>query len=250
MLSEAATYLGHGVRVLMLENIAGPYFVRGEQPPVIYWVMRSLAQRLRAEYPNILLGIQVLAYSDDLAMDIACKCGLNFIRCESSLFEGIRPEGRIPNQGNLAKLYYSRQLLAAEIGDNHSEPQVFVDIHKKHTVFTDELNSLDVWLDNILFQKLEGIIITGKQTGCPVDEKELIQTREAVENVQSKTAMTLGKSWSPQLWVGSGVSAENIGMCKTYADGVIVGSSLKKNGYWECPLDEDRLERFVDAWKE
>jgi uncharacterized protein len=248
MSREAETYLRHGVGALMLENVAAPYFVRGEQPPVIYWVMRTLAECLRAEYPDVKIGIQILAHSDDWAMDIACRCGLDFIRCESALFEGLRPEGRTPNHGNLAQLYMMRQRLLAESGDDRREPQVYVDLQKKHTAFPAELQSLDVWLENILFQKLEGLVITGRGTGCPVDERDLKKAREAIEEAKAKTSTILGQPWVSPLLVGSGACVENIGMCKQYADGVIVGSSLKRHGYWECPLDEERITRFMDAW--
>jgi len=109
MLVEASIYMKCGCRTLMTENVAAPYFVRNQQPLIIYWVMRALSDRLRAEYPDAKLGTQVLAYSDDWAMDIACRSGLDFIRCESAFFEGLRPEGRTPNHGNLAKLYMQRQ---------------------------------------------------------------------------------------------------------------------------------------------
>ncbi len=248
LLAEAALYRQHGFHALMIENVAGPYFVRGGQPAVLYWVMQALAERLRGEHPGVPIGIQVLAYSDDWAMDIACRSGLDFVRCESALFEGLRPEGRAPNRGNLAKLYMARQQLLANLGEDHTEPQVYVDLHKKHTVFSGGLEPLDPWLENILFQKLEGIIITGKATGSEVAEADLRQAREAVEKVKAQTSATLGRAWAPPLLVGSGVTSENLSLCARYADGVIVGSSLKQGGYWENPLDEERVEKLAEAW--
>ncbi len=248
MLEAAYLYKASGFNALMLENVAAPYFVRGDQPPVVYWVMFALANRLRATFPKIRLGIQVLAYSDDWAMDIACRCSVDFIRCESALFEGVRPEGRAPNHGNLAKLYMMRNKLMVEIGGNGAGPQVYVDIQKKHTVFMSALDSLGVWLDNIQFQKLEGIVVTGRATGQPVEENDLRRTREAIEKVKAESQAAVGLVWAPALIVGSGVSADNIGMCKRYADAAIVGSSLKRNGYWECQLDQERVKRFMEAW--
>jgi predicted TIM-barrel enzyme len=125
---------------------------------------------------------------------------------------------------------------------------VFVDVQKKHTVFPEELDPLGLWLENILFQKLEGIVITGKATGQPVEESDLRQTREAIDKAKAETLAAVGIEWSPQLIVGSGASVANIPMCKRYADAVIVGSSLKKNGYWENPLEEDRVKRFMETW--
>ena len=251
MLAEADIYIRHGFGALMLENVAAPYFVRGEQPSVIYWVMRALAVHLREKYQGIQMGIQILAHSDDWAMDIACRCGLDFIRCESALFEGVRPEGRSQNHGNLAKLYMVRQMLLNEAGSEHREPQVYVDIHKKHTIFARELSSLDVWLENILFQKIEGIIVTGKATGCPVDEHDIRQAREAIEKAKAISAENIGITLAPPLLiVGSGVSQDNIKLCNQYADAVIVGSSLKKNDYWENTVDENRVRCFVEVWHE
>jgi len=125
---------------------------------------------------------------------------------------------------------------------------VYVDLHKKHTVFADSLNSLDLWLENILFQKIEGVVITGKATGQPVEENDLRRTRDAIEKAKAQSQAAVGMAWCPLLVIGSGASVDNISVCKRYADAVIVGSSLKKNGYWECPVEEYRVQRFMEAW--
>ncbi len=203
MLAETEILLDAGIGSLMLENVAAPYFVRREQPPVIYWVMRALAERLRSEHPNAVIGIQILAYSDDWAMDIACRCRFDFIRCESALFEGVRPEGRTPNTGNLAKLYMTRNMLMAQLGTDGTGPQVYVDVQKKHTVFMPGLDSLDVWLENTLFQKLEGVIITGRATGCPVEETDLRQAREAIEKAKADSLAAVGMACSAHWDKGS-----------------------------------------------
>ena len=48
--------------------------------------------------------------------------------------------------------------------------------------------------------------------------------------------------------VGSGITAKN---CKDYAvaDAWIVSSWVKKDGYWENPLDPKRLKELVTAHK-
>jgi predicted TIM-barrel enzyme len=248
MFDEAAIYERHRFKSLMLENIAAPYFVRGQQQPVIYWVMLALAEKMKEKYPSLQLGIQILACSDDWAMEIACRCGLDFLRSESALFEGLRPEGRTPNLGNLARLYMTRNMLMAALTKDRAGPKVYVDVEKKHTVFMAGLSSLDAWLENILFQKLEGVIVTGRATGCPVKETDLHQAREAIEKVKEQSCAAVGSAWTPLLIVGSGVSTRNAAMCKRYADAVIVGSSLKRQGYWECALDEERVQLFAETW--
>lgn len=248
MFAEAAIYAKNGVRAFILENVAAPYFARGRQPAAIYWAMRALAARLREEYPagDYEIGVQILAFSDDWAMDIACRAGLDFIRCESALFEGIRPEGRTPNAGNLARLYWRRQRWLHDYPETPVVPRVYVDLQKKHTVFIDELADLETWLSNIVFMKLEGVVVTGTGTGQPVQETDYSAARRAIDAVKALPYFP-GDLELPLL-AGSGVSVDNIELCKRYVDKVIVGSSLKEHGYWECPLSADRVARFMEAW--
>jgi predicted TIM-barrel enzyme len=247
--SEARCYQRNGVNQVIIENIAAPYFVRGAQPPVIYWCMRGLAELLKTSFPACKIGIQILACADHWAMEIACRTSLDFIRCESALFEGLRPEGPTVNEGNLARLYLMRNMLMAQLGQEGPGPQVYLDLQKKHTIFVPWLDSLEAWLENILFQKIEGIIITGRATGAPVSETDLRQARAAIESVKKQTTASVENPWCPPLVVGSGVSPDNIGMCKRYADALIVGSAVKAGGYWECPLDERKLQSLLASWQ-
>ena len=248
MLCEAELYFQNGADALMLENIAAPYFVRNEQPLVIIAVMSLLAKILRGTYPERRFGIQILAFGDDQAMEIALKNKFSFVRSESAIFEGLRPEGRTPNHGNLAKLYFRRNMATTLKNDNSQEPIVLVDFMKKHTVFNSELEKFEPWIENILFQKIEGIVITGAGTGCPVDEERMEIVRKKIDAIKVWTKESLHGIWRPRLFIGSGVSIHNLDVCKRYADGVIIGSSLKENGYWELPIDEKALKQFMEKW--
>jgi predicted TIM-barrel enzyme len=47
--------------------------------------------------------------------------------------------------------------------------------------------------------------------------------------------------------VGSGATWDNVPQLMEYADGVIVSSSLKRNGQIHQAIDPIRVSRFVDA---
>lgn len=47
--------------------------------------------------------------------------------------------------------------------------------------------------------------------------------------------------------LGSGTTAENITEFLRYADGAIVGSSLKVDGIAENPVDGERVKRYMEA---
>ena len=79
------------------------------------------------------------------------------------------------------------------------------------------------------------MIVTGASTGSAADLEELQKVREAVPQ-------------TPVL-VGSGVDTENIGTILDLADGVIVGTSLKKDGLVNSPVDIDRVRALVEIAK-
>ena len=80
---------------------------------------------------------------------------------------------------------------------------------------------------------LDGVIVTGSHTGVAADPEELKVVKDTV-NIP--------------VFIGSGVSAENISKFK-FADGLIIGSEFKKNGFWRNELDEDRIKQIVNANK-
>jgi predicted TIM-barrel enzyme len=50
--------------------------------------------------------------------------------------------------------------------------------------------------------------------------------------------------------MGSGTNADNIADFLQYADGAIVGSSLKVDGVMENPVDEARVRAYMAAVRE
>jgi hypothetical protein len=49
------------------------------------------------------------------------------------------------------------------------------------------------------------------------------------------------------LLVGSGVTAESVGELLSVADGVIVGTAVKRDGRLTDPVDPERVRRLVHA---
>ena len=76
----------------------------------------------------------------------------------------------------------------------------------------------------------DGVIVTGQNTGEPVDRKELDLVLKAV-NI-------------PVL-VGSGATVDNV-IQYLHCHAIIVGSYFKYNGLWCNDIDHDRVSRFMD----
>jgi predicted TIM-barrel enzyme len=156
----------------------------------------------------------------------------------------MRPDTINIISGTLKKTYLLRNYFNKEraIG-KENRPCIFVDLQKKHTVFPESLNNIESWLDNIRFMKIEGIILSGKYTGCSIDDEDFKRARVFVDRLK-----IAADPIDIPIIAGSGASVKNIVEYKKYCDAIIVGSSIKKNGNWESPIDELELKHFMDLY--
>ena len=260
-LSEVEIFVRNGVRVVELENVAAPYFVgMGSCPMEELLILYLVSREVRRKFPDLSIGVHVLSCNELEALPIALAVGASFIRSEATMFGGMRPEGQTTNSGNLARFFYLRHTLRGLLLPSSLQtqpwlahdchPKIWSDVQKKHTVFPSELLNLETWLHNITFMKLEGVIVTGAETGSDVDEKSLAATRKAVDAVMQWNSKTFSSSSSdltkklPRIPVvtGSGLAFD---MYRKYADFVIVGTALKVNKYWENDVDEDNVRQVM-----
>ncbi len=82
----------------------------------------------------------------------------------------------------------------------------------------------------------DGICVSGPMTGEPVSADDLRTVKEAVGQVP--------------VFINTGARRDNIADLIHYADGVIVGSSLKVDGKTWNPVDPHRVTEFMAALRE
>jgi uncharacterized protein len=89
---------------------------------------------------------------------------------------------------------------------------------------------------SVVFSSLpDGICVSGPMTGHPVQKEDLQTVREVINPVP--------------VFINTGAKRENIAELIQYADGVIVGSSLKFEGNTWNPVDKERVRLFMDILK-
>jgi predicted TIM-barrel enzyme len=81
---------------------------------------------------------------------------------------------------------------------------------------------------------VDGVIITSKFTGIQPDPSDFVKVR-SVTNLP--------------IFVGSGMTPENIGEFLTLADGFIVGSVFRKDGKFLEETDPERVSTFLKIYK-
>ena len=108
---------------------------------------------------------------------------------------------------------------------------VFADAHVKHgahAIVADR--SVAEMVRDVEFFDADAVICTGQRTGDAAAVDEIGTMRNAT---------------SLPLLVGSGVTPDNIATMLPLLDGVIVASSLKRDGVWWNPVEEARVAAFM-----
>jgi membrane complex biogenesis BtpA family protein len=171
------------------------------------------------------VGLQVLAGANQEAVAVAHAAGLDFVRAEGYAFAHVADEGFI--KSSAAELLRYRKLIGAE------RVQVWADVKKKHSAHAITADiSLGLTAETVEFMRGDAVIVTGNVTGDP---PKIEDVREAKSHCKLPVLL------------GSGVSPENLAGFYAAADGFIVGSYFKVDGYWENTVDPARVERFVAA---
>lgn len=223
-LHEARALCKGGVHGLMIENMHDTPFLRGGVGPEIVAAMAIIAREVKMQ-STLPCGVQVLAAANKEALAIARAAGLDFVRVEGFAFAHVADEGIIESSaGEL--LRYRRHIGAERV-------QVWADIKKKHSAHAITADiGIGLTAEAAEFMRADALIITGAMTG---DTPRLEEVAEAKEHC------------ALPVYLGSGVTTENLKRFYGAADGFVVGSHFKRNGIWSEPIDPKRVERFMTA---
>lgn len=224
---EAVIYQTAGVDMLAIENMHDVPYCNQHVGPEIVAAMAVIGYEIK-KTTNLPCGIQILAGANVEAIGVAHAAGLDFVRAEGFVFAHVADEGLIESQA--AKLLrYRRQIGADNI-------LVLTDIKKKHSshAITQDVDIAETARAAEFFLS-DGVIVTGVATGTTADLNELAQVKAQV---------------TIPVLVGSGVTLDNISAYLEIADGVIIGSYFKKQGYWAYPLVPNKVEQLMHKVKQ
>lgn len=222
---EAKIYETAGLDGIILENMHDLPYLNRQVGPEITAAMTSIATQIRKEI-KLPIGIQILAGANKQALAVAQAASLQFVRCEGFVFAHIADEGFM--HSDAGQLLRYRKLLEAE------DVAIFTDIKKKHSAhnLTSDVN-IEQTAKAAEFFLTDGVIVSGNSTG------------ETADIVELKTL----KHLSVPIFIGSGLTADNISQYWNLAQGFIVGSYFKKEGIWKNAIAPQRLQKFMQQVK-
>lgn len=210
-----------GIKTVIIENLFDiPYEHRPNLDTLIS--LAILFTRLKAE-TNISLGLNVQATDGIEEMTLATYLGADFIRAESFV------ETRITSSGIIQPMAPG---LMREKRRLNSKVRILADINVKHSNPVVE-QPLEALIQEAIEAGADGIILTGVVTG----KAPTAEDAKRFKSICGETA----------LFIGSGVDLKNAGDLLQYADGAIVGSSIKKDRKIENPIDIDAVKALMAA---
>ena len=222
---EATALAAGGVDGLIIENFFDAPFARDQVDPAVVSAMSLIAQRVKTMVP-LPLGLNVLRNDARSALAIATNVGASFIRVNVLTGAMATDQGLI--EGCAHDLLRYRQQLGSDV-------KIFADVLVKHARPLGSPNLTTAVQETIERGLADGVILSGWATGSPPTTEDLELATKAANGV-------------PVL-IGSGANWENIPHLMAAADGVIVSSSLKRNGQVTQPVDPIRVSRFVESMR-
>lgn len=225
VLRDAEAWVSGGVRFLMFENFGDTPFFPRDVPAITVACMTALAREVTAAFPEITLGINMLRNDGCSALAVAHATGASFIRVN------VLCGARLTDQGIVDGIAHDLMRLRTTLQAQNIA--VLADVDVKHSAplasrpLTAEVSDL------IHRGHADVLVVSGESTGAPADVEHLREVVAAADGVP--------------VFVGSGVTADNVGELGQHTAGLIVGTAAKHNGDVLAPVDVDRVRRLVAA---
>jgi membrane complex biogenesis BtpA family protein len=212
-----------GIDGLLYENWSGLYI--GETPmrdtrEYIATVIKEASKVYDLPY-----GINVLPLDYRAAFDIAKATGAAFVQVDTFVDELI----------DLSHTYKletsSKSVMRYKASLGLGDLALFTNIQSKHYHTLPPNKKLETSALQAIKNGSDAIVVTGRLTGLETPKEKLLR----VNKVCGETPV----------FIGSGLSERNVRRLLPYADGAIVGTSLKEGGVTDNAVDEKRVRRLM-----
>jgi membrane complex biogenesis BtpA family protein len=212
-----------GFDAVLIENFGDVPFFRDAVPPETIATMAVLGDTVRRA-SGLPLGINVLRNDAIAALAIAVATQARFVRVNVLVGARVTDQGVV--QSDAARIVRVRAALGAR------DISLIADVDVKHSAPLAMIPVDDEALEAHERAAADVIVVTGSRTGLAAE-------RDTVLAVKSRT--------HAPVWLGSGVKPDSLAQWLALADGVIVGSALRRDGRAGGPIDAECAKAFVRA---
>ncbi len=220
---EATALAAGGVNGIIVENYFDAPFTKSRVDPAVVSAMTLIVDRIQ----NLVVapvGINVLRNDAHSSLAIASCVGAKFIRV--NVLTGVMATDQGLIEGNAHELMRYRRELDSKVA-------ILADVLVKHARPLGTPNLTTAVTDTIERGLADAVILSGWSTGNPPSQEDL----ELASNAAAGTPV----------FIGSGANEDNIDQLIQAANGVIVASSLKRQGKPTETIDPIRVTAFMEA---
>jgi membrane complex biogenesis BtpA family protein len=210
-----------GCDAVLVENFGDVPFFKTAVPPETIATMALAVAAVRAALGALPVGVNVLRNDARAALGLCAASGASFLRVNVHTGAAITDQGVI--EGEAALTLRERARLCPKAA-------VLADVHVKHATPLGR-ESLGQATEDVLRRGLaDAVIVSGRGTGHAPSLEQLAEVRAA-----SGVACVL---------IGSGLDESNARELLRFADGAIVGTSVKHEGRISELVDPARVRRL------
>ena len=220
---EATALAAGGVDGIIIENFFDAPFCKDCVDPAVVSAMTLVVDRLKGMV-MLPIGINVLRNDARSAMAIATCTQVQFIRVNVLTGAMATDQGLI--EGKAYELLRYRRELGSDVA-------ILADVLVKHARPLGTPNLTTAVKDTIERGLADGVILSGWATGSPPTQEDL--------------ELAAAAAGDTSVFIGSGADWANIAQLMPAANGVIVSSSLKRQGKITETIDPIRVSQFVEA---
>ncbi len=221
--ADARALHAGGFDACLVENFGDAPFSRARVDPATVAAMAVVVAEVRRAVPCP-VGVNVLKNDAQAALAVAAATGAAFIRVNVHVGAVVADQGLI--QGDAYATLRYRRLLG-------TETRLFVDVGGKHAVPVAPVELEQVARDAASRGLADALVVSGAATGEITPLGDVKRVRAAVPD--------------RPILVGSGVTPESIGDLLAVADGAIVGTWVKRDGWTANPVDPARVAALARA---
>jgi uncharacterized protein len=220
-LQDLAALESGGVHAIMIENFFDAPFFKDHVGAETVAAMTRVITEIRQK-TTLPLGVNVLRNDGISALAIAAACDCQFVRVNQVSWAAVADQGIL--EGRAAELARFRRMLG-------SDTMIFADCLTKHAVPLAAQVMENVAADTWERGGVDAIIVSGTGTGKATSLDDVIAARQGAPDAP--------------ILIGSGVTAATISEFLPHVAGVLVGTSIKRDGVLENPVDASRVREIM-----
>ncbi len=224
VVGEARLLAEAGFGGLIVENFGDVPFHADRVPPETVAAMTGIVAEVMRAAPRAAVGVNVLRNDAAAAIAVAAATGAAFVRV--NVHTGVYATDQGILSGRAAETLRLRRHLSCKA-------LVLADVHVKHAQPIGQPDLAQAARETAYRGLADGLIVTGIATGAATSFEDVRTVKQAVPD-------------RPVL-IGSGVTAGTVRQALEVADGIIVGSDLRRGGRAGQPLHARRVKAFAQG---